>query len=184
MPEAEIKSWFIAATVFSAVLAFIMSVLDGRKKYGDRYMGAMLSNWGKIFITLLPFCIYIGISFYSSGWQKIFQGPEVAMGAFLILLFSCQELGCALAIERKFPAIRYRVAIVSMWCLLWLCCALTTVILVFIADSITTAAVVWQFVLLAVAIPTYFCSAGVIKTVEVGHVPGYRPSNKSRKADA
>ncbi|MCS4505996.1 hypothetical protein NYO91_18100 [Arhodomonas aquaeolei] len=184
MPESEVKSWFIAATVFSAVLAFIMSVIEGRKKYGDRYMGVMLSNWGKVFITLLPFVIYVGISFYSSGWQKIFQGPEVAMGAFLILLFSCQELGCALAVERKFPAIRYRVAIVSMWCLLWLCLALTTVILVFIADSITTAAVFWQFVLLAVAIPTYFCSAGVIKAVEAGHVPGYRRSNYSREEDA
>lgn len=178
MPEFEVKSWFIAATVFSAVLAFIMSVLDGRKKFGDRYIGVMMSNWGRIFMTLLPFVIYVIVSFYSSGWEKIFQSPEISMGAFLIFLFSCQELGCALAIERKFPAVRYRVAIVSMWCLLWLCAALVTVVLVFVADTVTTPTIIWQVILLVVAVPTYFGSAGVVKLVEVGHVPGYRASNK------
>ena len=174
MTEIEFKGWFIAATIASVVLGFVTSSLSGYKQYGSRYMAVILGSWGRILVALLPFLIYIGISIASSGWSKILQSPEIAMGSFLIFLMSSQELGCALAVQHHYPVERYKVSIISMWSLLWLCAALASVILIFQADQIPFAAVLWQFALLIVAIVTYFGSAAVVKLVEVGHVPGFK----------
>ncbi len=171
LSEIELKGWFIAAIILSVILGFILSALDMRRKFGDEYGAIIMSSWGSIFITLLPFSIYILVSIYSDGWSKVFQSPELAMAAFLIFLFSCQSLGMALSIERRAPSSRFKISILSMWCLLWLCAALSTAILIFIADEIPAVVVVWQFVLLGSSILTYFSSAAVVKLVEVGHVP-------------
>jgi hypothetical protein len=165
----EIKSWFIAATIFSIIVGFISSSIETNKKYGSVYISATMGAWGKIVMTLLPFGIYSIISMSSGGWDNIFQSPEIAMGAFLILLLSSNELGCALAVKRNYPMLRYKVSILSMWSLLWLCGALTSVILIYQADEIPTVVIVWQFILLVVSIATYFGTGVVVRLVEDGY---------------
>lgn len=176
MSDIEIKGWFIGATVLSIIIAFISSSIETNRKYGNVYVSTTMEAWGKIFLTLLPLVIYVVISTQSGGWNNIFQSPEVAMGAFLILLLSCNELGCALSIKRKYPIARYKVSTVSMWALIWLCVALSSVIFIFQANEIPTAAVIGQFVLLFIAIATYFGTGVVVKLVEEGYVP--QSSNK------
>lgn len=177
MSGVEVWGWFVAATIVSILVGFFTSSLDGYKQFGSRYMGVILSSWGRILATLLPFLLYTAISISSSGWSKIFQSPEIAMDAFLILLMSSQELGCALSIRRQYPMERYKISMISMWSLLWLCAALMSVILIFQADQVPVVVIIWQFVLLAVAILTYFGSAAVVKLVEVGHIPRDKNSN-------
>ncbi|MFM4651382.1 hypothetical protein [Aeromonas bivalvium] len=169
--EVEFKSWFITATIASIVIGFVTGTFSGYKQYGNRYMGVILGSWGRILVTLLPFLIYIVISIFSSGWSKIFHSPEIAMASFLIFLMSNQELGCALAVQRNYPIERYKVSIISIWSLSWLCAALVSVIFIFQTDQIPLVAVLWQLTLLIVAIFTYFGSAAVVKLVEVGHTP-------------
>lgn len=167
----EIESWFIAATIFSIIAGFITSSIETNKKYGGVYISATMGAWGKILVTLLPFGIYSIISMSSGGWDNIFQSPEVAMGAFLILLLSSNELGCALAVKRNYQMVRYKVSILSMWSLLWLCLALTSVILIYQADAIPTVVIIWQFILLIISIVTYFGTAVVVRLVENGYTP-------------
>lgn len=176
MSDIEIRGWFIGATLLSVVIAFITSSIETNRKYGSVCISATLRAWGKILLTLLPLIIYVAISITSDGWDNIFQSPEVAMGAFLILLLSNNELGSALSVTRNYPVVRYKVSLISMWSLLWLCTALASVIFIYQANEIPTIAVIGQFVLLLIAVVTYFGTGVVITLVENGYSP--KSSNK------
>ncbi|WP_413616068.1 hypothetical protein MRB56_05425 [Halomonas cupida] len=181
MHDVEIKSWFVAATIASVLAGFMTSSVSGYKHFGSQYMAVIMNSWSRILTTMLPFLFYTGISVASSGWRKIFQSPEVAMVAFLIFLMSNHDLGCALAIRRQYPVERYKVSIISMWALLWLCAALASVVFIFQTDQLPLVAIIWQFVLLGVAILTYFASATVVRLVEVGHGPRSKSSKKAEE---
>lgn len=176
MSEVEIKGWFGAATILSIVLAFIVSSFETNKKYGGIYVSATLGAWGKVFLTLLPLVIYVATSTSSGSWNNIFQSPEIAMGAFLVLLLSCNELGCALSVKRNYPVARHKISAISMWSLLWLCVSLVSIIFIYQTNEIPTAAVVGQVGLLCVAIVTYFGTGVVVKLVE----EGYEPSSSNK----
>ncbi|WP_217530564.1 hypothetical protein [Vibrio cholerae] len=180
MIEIDVKGWLIFATIISIVLGFLFSARNGYRKFGDRYSNVILSGFLSIFVTTIPFLLYVVISMATSGWQKIFNSPEIAVAAFLVLLNCCNELCCSLSVKRNFPVDRMKMSLVSMWCLTWLCLSLTSIILIFQSDAVSWFVVTWQFFLLFVSIVTYFCSAAVVKLVEVGHVPGYRvPESRS-----
>lgn len=177
MSVAEFKAWLIAATVFSVVTGFILSVFNTRKKFGDSYSGICVKAFGRLTLSLLPFLLYSAVSVVSGGWAKVVQSPEIAMGAFLIFLMSAHEMGCSLSVSRNYPVVPSRVAMLSMWTLLWLCTSLTSAILIFQANELPTPVFIWQLILLVVAVLTYFSTCVVVRLIEVGYQPSTRKSH-------
>lgn len=171
MSAGDLKGWFVAATALSVILGFVRSSMSGRKRFGDGYMNVILDGCKQIAVVLLPMFLYSALAIKTSGWERIFQSPELAMGAFLILLAANHALGCSLAIQRTYPVLRERVSVISVWCLGWLCASLITVIFIFQENEIPTIVVIWQFLLLLAAVVSYFASAMVVRLVEIGYVP-------------
>ncbi|SFR60324.1 hypothetical protein SAMN03092900_1604 [Thiomicrospira sp. ALE5] len=45
MQDIEIKGWFIAVTIISIIIAFVMSYISGSRQFGDRYMAVIMGSW-------------------------------------------------------------------------------------------------------------------------------------------
>lgn len=174
MSDSELKSLFIAATVASAAIAFVQSMISTKRRFGGTYAEVMLWGWGQILMVLIPLFIYSIVAWAAGGWSKIIQSAEVAMAAATIFLMASQEMGCAVALERNYPVNRPRVAALSKWNLIFLCLSVVTVVLAFEATQLSALAVAWQFLLLVLAVLTYFSTAVVIRLIEVGYVPKRR----------
>jgi hypothetical protein len=166
---SELKSWLIASTVLSFIIAFVLNIFKTNKVYGSTYSNTILKTWGQIFITLLPIIIYSTVSAVSHGWSKIFQSPEIAIASFLIFLFACNDLCGSLSINHTRKINPVRVNIISMWSLLWLSASLISVVLIFQATTVTTPVIIWQIVLLVVSVVTFFATSAVVNLIRNGY---------------
>ncbi|OEE38974.1 hypothetical protein [Vibrio ordalii] len=170
MSGIEFKGWFIATTIFSVLMAFLVNIYETRKLKGTTYSSIMLAAWMKIISILGTFGLYTAVCFYSSGWKQLFQSPELVLAAFFILFETCRFMGNSLTLKGRFPIDPRKVNVLSTWCLVWLCIALTTLVSIVAVERIPMAAVLWQFILLFVAIATYFGTVVVLKLLSIGHV--------------
>lgn len=165
------KGLFVAASVISAVVGFVKSSLSGHEKFGNVYMGVIYKSWGQVFVVFTPLVLYTVVSVSSSGWSKIFQSPELAMGAFLLLLAANHSLGTSLSLRRDYPVVPARVSLISAWSLGWLCASLVTVVLVFQESEIPIVVIFWQGFLVAISVITYFATAAMVRLIDIGYSP-------------
>jgi hypothetical protein len=171
MTNSDLFSLFIVVTVASTVIAFVLSLAKTGAHLGSTYRGAVIDAWLRVLGALMLVIIYGVISMARGGWEQIFLGPELSASALVILFMSCQELCLGLGVKHSWSITSERLGMLGGWALLWLIAATVSVVLIYQTAPAPLGTVIWQIILLLVAVLTYFCTAVPVRLLRAGYVP-------------
>jgi len=125
--------------------------------------------------------IYLGLSFYQGGWDKILTGVAFSASAFTFFVLAIHEMACGICISHRMNVPKNGVAIISRLIIIGLVISLISTILVFQSTSVHWVVSGFQIVLFLLSMLAYYIAGTTINLVRIGHIP--KSHNKSSNTD-
>jgi len=166
---------------FIVVFAYFSSVKQSTKEFGSDYMEVVKSYQWKCLKGIGLISIYLGLSFYQGGWEKILTGVAFSASAFTFFVLAIHEMACGICVSHKMNVPKKGIVIISRLIIIGLVLSLISTILVFLSTSVHWVLSGFQIILFLLAVLAYYIAGTTINLIRIGHVP--TSHNKSSNAD-
>ena len=166
---------------FIVVFAYFSSAKQSAKKFGSDFMEVVKSYQWKCLKGIALISLYLGLSFYQGGWEKILTGVAFSASAFTFFVLAIHEMACGICISHQMRVPKKGIAIISRSIIIGLVLSLISTILVFQSSSVHWIVSGFQIVLFLLSVFAYYIAGTTINLVRIGYIP--KSHNKSSNAD-
>ncbi len=156
---------------FIVIFTYFYSAKKSAQRFGAEYMEVVKSYQWKCIKGMSLITLYLGLSYYQGGWEKILSGVAFSASAFTFYVLAVHEMACGICISHGMLVPRKGVAFMSRGIIIGLVLSLLSLVLIFQADTVHWVVSGFQVVLFLLSVFAYYSAGTVINLIRIGHVP-------------